>query len=79
MDDKKINKKNSYTINLVEIGGKGDFKCPGCGVKISPDDKTEDKYIILEPVMKKDNLQKLLIQCNNCKSHINLLGFERLQ
>ena len=79
MDNKKTKKTSSYTINLIEIGGKGDFKCPRCGAKISPDDKTEETYIILEPVMENENLQKLLIQCNNCKSHINLLGFDQLR
>ena len=63
------------TVDLAKIRGKGDFRCPRCGVRISPDDSTEETYSILEPVMKGDSLEKILLQCNKCGSKICLTGF----
>jgi DNA-directed RNA polymerase subunit RPC12/RpoP len=60
---------------LTKIGGKGDFRCPKCGVKISPDECKEEVYTILEPIMKEESLEKILLQCNNCGSKIILIGF----
>jgi predicted RNA-binding Zn-ribbon protein involved in translation (DUF1610 family) len=62
-------------VDLTKIEGDGDFPCPNCGVVISPDDKTEDIYVILETKVKDDALQELVIQCNRCKSKIHLTGF----
>ena len=64
-----------FTIDLAEIRGRGEFECPKCGIKISPDDKTENAYTILEPVMKGDCLEKIILQCNRCQSQIHLTGF----
>jgi hypothetical protein len=50
-----------FTIDLYKIKGRGEFGCPKCGIKISPDDKTEDAYTILEPVMKGDCLDKIIL------------------
>jgi DNA-directed RNA polymerase subunit RPC12/RpoP len=63
---------------LTKIRGKGDFRCPRCGIKISPDESTEETYTILEPVMKGDSLEKILLQCNKCGSKIHLTGFYSL-
>jgi len=65
-----------YTVNLTKIKGKGDFKCPKCKVKISPDDQTENVYTILETIMKGESLEKIMLQCNKCGSHINVTGFQ---
>jgi len=67
-----------YTIDLTKIGGRGDFKCPKCGIEISPDDKTEEAYTILKTVMKADSLEKIILQCTRCKSQIYLTGFHVL-
>lgn len=64
-----------YQVNLAEIPGEGDFPCPGCGVVISPEDETEDVYIILDTKVSGDELEELVIQCNHCKSKISLVGF----
>jgi hypothetical protein len=48
-----------FTIDLTKIRGIGEFGCPKCGTKISPDDKTENAYTILEPVMKGDSLKRI--------------------
>ena len=62
-------------MNLAEIQGEGDFQCPNCGVVISPEDETEDVYVILDTKVSNDELEELVIQCNHCKSKIRLLGF----
>jgi len=64
-----------YRIDLTKIEGDGDFPCPRCGVIISPDDETEDVYVILETKLKDEALQELVIQCNGCRSKIHLSGF----
>jgi ribosomal protein S27AE len=67
-----------YTVDLTMIEGKGQFKCPRCGVKISPEDKTEKTYAICEPVMKDNSLEGIVLQCNKCGSQIFLTGFSIL-
>jgi len=68
-----------HKINLLDIKGKGDFLCPRCQAKISPDDETEESYSILEPKVKNNTLKGLLIQCNNCSNKILLTGFSVLE
>jgi hypothetical protein len=67
-----------FTVDLTKIRGRGEFGCPKCGIEISPDDKTENAYTILEPVMKGDCLEKIILQCNRCESQIQLTGFQFL-
>lgn len=65
-----------YVIDLTKIEGDGDFQCPHCGAVISPEDETESTYVIQEVKMKKDDqLEELVIKCNNCKSIIHITGF----
>lgn len=66
----------SYTIDLTKIKGSGEFKCPRCGIEISPDDTTEDVYTILETVTKEDHLEKVILKCNRCEIQIRLIGFQ---
>jgi hypothetical protein len=67
-----------YNVNLIKVKGNGNITCPECGIGISPDDTSEEVYTILEPVMKGNQLQKIIIRCNRCKSTINLTGFNTL-
>ena len=64
-----------YEVDLTKIQGEGDFPCHSCGVKISPEDETENVYRILETKVKDDALEELVIQCNRCGSKIRLIGF----
>jgi uncharacterized protein with PIN domain len=64
---------------LTETDGNGEFFCPRCGTKISPDDCSEMSYSILEPKVNKYGLEEVVILCNNCYSHIYLTGFSFLQ
>ena len=66
-------------LNLTKIEGNGDFPCPTCGVTISPEDESEEVYIILEEKIRNDALEELVIQCNKCSSQIRLTGFPILE
>ena len=66
-------------LDLTKIQGKGDFPCPNCGITISPEDESDDVYIILEEKIRNNALEELLIQCNNCSSQIRLTGFPLLE
>jgi uncharacterized protein with PIN domain len=67
-----------FTVDLTRIKGRGEIKCPKCGIEISPDDKTEKIYRIVEAVMKRESLDKIALQCNKCQSYIYLTGFHLL-
>ena len=74
----KVSSKKSFSIHkidLTKLTSKGDFLCPMCMTKISPEDETEEVYTILEPKVKNNHLESLLIQCNNCSNKILLNGF----
>ena len=66
-------------MDLTKIDGNGDFLCPTCGVKISPEDETEDFYTIVEEKVRNDTLEELIIQCNTCANKIRITGFSYLE
>ena len=68
-----------HRIDLMAIEGKGDFLCPHCGTKISPNDETEEVYSILEPKVRNNILESLLIRCNTCSNKLLLIGFAALE
>jgi len=68
-----------YTIDLTKIGGEGDFPCPSCGNKISPEDESDEVYNILETKVKDNCLEEILILCNRCGGKIRLVGFLSLE
>jgi len=70
---------HAYKIDLNKIKGEGDFACPRCGTKISPDDETEAVYSILGLKVNSNGLKEVVICCNKCSSHIHLTGFSLLQ
>jgi hypothetical protein len=70
---------HAYKIDLTKIEGNGDFACPRCGTKISPDDETEAVYSILGSKVNSSGLEEVVICCNKCSSHIHLTGFSLLQ
>ncbi len=68
-----------HAIDLTKIEGSGDFPCPQCGSVISPEDESEDMYIIQNVKMKRnEQLEELVIQCNKCKTTMQLTGFTSL-
>lgn len=68
-----------YTIDLAKTKASGEFRCPKCGVEMSPDDETEEYYTILETATKGDCLKKIILQHNRCGSQIHLVGFDSLK
>ena len=79
MENKAMQGMRVFTVDLRKISGKGDFNCPKCGVKISPDDASENVYTVLESIPKEGGrLAKVILQCNACKSQIHLTGFDML-
>jgi ribosomal protein S27AE len=70
-----MQKIKPYVIDLTRVRGKGNVKCPKCGVEISPDDTSEEAYTILEPVVEEERLERIVLQCNRCGSRISLVGF----
>lgn len=36
-----MQKTRHFVIDLTKIDGRGEFKCPKCGIEILSDDKTE--------------------------------------
>jgi hypothetical protein len=64
-----------YVVNLEKIEGDGDFPCPKCHVLLSPDDTTENNYVILDAQIANDSLSQLRLQCKHCSSIIELTGF----
>lgn len=75
----KVKQYLVHKINLIELEGEGDFLCPYCGTRISPDDETEEFYSILEPKVRNNTLEGILIRCNNCLNKILLTGFSVLE
>jgi hypothetical protein len=75
---KKLRQLAIHVLDLTKIEGKGEFSCPKCKVKISPEDTTERIYSLIEPKVRGDALQELVIQCNRCRSQIYLTGFALL-
>ena len=63
-----------YQVDLKKLQGEGDFQCPSCGIVISPEDETEDVYVILSTKVNGTALEELVIRCNHCKSKIRLVG-----
>ncbi len=72
-------RKKTYTVDLANIEGEGDFPCPKCGTKISPDDETEEVYTVIDSIIGEDDaVESLTIQCKKCNSIINLEGLSAL-
>ena len=70
---------HAHELNLTKIDGGGDFTCPQCGNRISPDDCGEKAYSILETIVNGGGLEELVIRCNSCETHLHLTGFSLLQ
>ena len=69
----------SHVLDLTEIDGNGEFLCPECGNKISPDDCAGEGYSILDIKVEKQSLDEVIIKCNKCATAIHLTGFSLLQ
>jgi hypothetical protein len=73
---KKAIDKENYLIDLTQVEGDGSFKCPKCGLSISPEDESEENYQIVDTKVKNDELIELVVTCGKCGSTIRLTGFQ---
>ncbi len=71
------NQEKIYTVDLTQIDGDGSFKCPKCGMSISPEDETEDNYKIIDTKVLNDELVELVLTCGKCGSTLKLTGFQQ--
>jgi uncharacterized C2H2 Zn-finger protein len=77
MMKKPTDKQKEFQIDLTQVDGDGSFKCPKCGMAISPEDETEDNYTIVDTKVLNDELVELVITCGRCDSTIRLSGFQQ--
>jgi predicted RNA-binding Zn-ribbon protein involved in translation (DUF1610 family) len=75
MEKIKMKTRRVFAIDLTQIEGDGAFLCPQCENAISPNDESGETYSVLEPKVNRHGLDKLIIRCNKCASHIHLSGF----
>ena len=70
---------SAFTIDLNGIDGDGEFPCPSCMARISPEDESEATYRILDIKTREDgSLESLSIRCKQYGSTSHLEGFEAL-
>lgn len=75
MKQKISNQITVYKIELSQINKNGSLPCPSCHALISPDDKTEKIYTLLDVNMNQNGLEEIVIQCKKCQSQIYINGF----
>jgi hypothetical protein len=76
MAKKTLQRSLPFLIDLTKIDGDGSFPCPKCGMRISPEDESEETYKIINTKVANDQLVELVVVCSNCASTIRLTGFE---
>lgn len=66
-----------YTVDIQQMHGDvGEFPCPECGAEISPSDKTDDIYTLLDVIMAPDSdVKEILLKCK-CGAVIKLIGLQ---
>jgi len=79
MKQKIVNQIVVYRMQLSEINEDGSLFCPNCSIHISPDDRTDKVYTILDVNMNGTELDEIVIRCNKCQSHICIGGFSRAE
>ena len=75
--NRMVNMKKLYKVDLNKIEGTGDFPCPVCKSILSPEEMDEKVYKVLEVRSVGEVLDEILLQCNNCKTTISVIGFEK--
>ena len=78
MKQKTIQSKE-YLLDISQTDVNGAFLCPHCGSRISPDDRSEDNYVVYDTMMADNNLNEVVICCSGCLSFTHLTGFSKPQ
>ncbi len=63
----------AYKLDMSQTKEDGSFPCPNCGIRISPDDRSDSKYIVYDSKMKDDNLSEIVISCKRCLALTHLI------
>jgi hypothetical protein len=75
MKQKIAHQVTVYKMELSQINENGSLPCPSCHAHISPDDKTEKIYTLLDVNMDQNGLDEIVIRCKKCQSQIYINGF----
>jgi len=78
MMNKRECRDHEYIVDLLTVEGDGCFACPKCGMIISPEDKTEKNYKIVNTKVDNDELVELVVACGECGITIILTGFQQI-
>jgi hypothetical protein len=70
-------KDYEYIVDLLSVEGDGSFACPKCGVRISPEDDTEENYRIVNTKVINDEIVELVVACGKCGITMVLTGFQQ--
>jgi hypothetical protein len=69
----------SFKINLATLEGDGSLLCPKCGMRISPEDETEENYKVVDTKTVNNRLDEIVVACGKCRSIITLTGFQQIK
>jgi predicted RNA-binding Zn-ribbon protein involved in translation (DUF1610 family) len=78
MKQKITQQIKAYKLDISQTNSDGSFRCPHCGIKISPDDHSEATYTLYDTKLKDNNIDEVVIYCKNCLTFIHLGGFFEL-
>ena len=79
MKTKMTEQTIEYKLDVATTKRSGDFACPCCRIKISPDDHSENVYSLGDIKLNKSALEEIVLRCNRCNSIIRLTGFLEIQ
>ncbi len=63
----------AYKLDISQTKEDGSFSCPNCGIRISPDDRSDNKYIVHDTKMRDANLSEVVISCKRCLTLTHLI------
>lgn len=74
----KTRQVKAYKLNISQTDENGAFQCPNCRQTISPDDHSEETYMVCETSMIGNYLTEVVLCCKGCLNFIHLVGFQKL-
>jgi DNA-directed RNA polymerase subunit RPC12/RpoP len=68
-----------FEVEVKDLDQNGAFPCPKCESEISPDDDSEENYVIINTKTKGDQLISLTFECKKCRTRTLLKGFPEFE
>ena len=68
-----------YPVSFSSLANDGSFNCTKCGIKISPEDETNENYEIIDTEIHDGEIAELIITCGKCGSILKLTGFQQIE